>query len=176
MSDALAGPYAATAVVLLAAGVAKVVEPDDTARALVAAGLRVRGGAVRAGAVLEALLGLLALSWESPAVAAAVAGSYLAFAGFVLLAVVRRTPVASCGCFGEPDTPPTIVHVVLNLTAAVVALGVYGRGGVDVFDVVAGQPLGGVPFVGLVGVTSALAFLALARLPRLQAVSPGRRR
>ena len=55
--------------------------------------------------------------------AALVAVSYLAFAGFVIVALRSGAPISSCGCFGKVDTPPSVVHVVLDVAFAGVAVG-----------------------------------------------------
>ena len=61
-----------------------------------------------------------------PVFAALVAVSYLAFAGFVVVALRSGAPISSCGCFGKVDTPPSLVHVVIDLVLAAVAA--VGRG------------------------------------------------
>jgi len=71
--------------------------------------------AVRAGALAEAALGLVALVLPRPLTGALVALSYALFAGVVAYAMARGGPLATCGCFGRPDTPPTRVHLVVDL-------------------------------------------------------------
>jgi hypothetical protein len=129
--EAATAPYLAAALLLVAAGVAKAVEPLSLVRALRAAGLRVRAPLlarwVRVLSTLEAALGVLAVVRPGPLVAAAVAISYGGFTAFVLRALRSGSPLASCGCFGKTDTPPTPMHAVatgvLALAAALVALG-----------------------------------------------------
>ena len=125
---------------------------------------------MRAGAAAEAVLGAVALVHPSPAVAGLVALSYLGFAGFVTLARVRGGPLASCGCFGTPDTPATRTHVVITLalavsSAVVVASGLSGW----LPTVVAHQPWHGVPLVLLAVLCAWLAYLAMGRLAELGA-------
>ena len=82
----LIGLYVVACGLLAAAGVAKVVRPDDTARALAAAvplRRQTMRTVVRAGSVAEAALGITALVLPRPWWAALVALSYLVFAGFV---------------------------------------------------------------------------------------------
>ena len=45
---------------------------------------------------------------------ALVAGSFAGFAVVVAFARHRGGAIASCGCFGTPDTPATLVHVAVN--------------------------------------------------------------
>ena len=60
-------------------------------------------------------------SCPGPSPGALVAFAYAGFAVFVLVALRRGWALTSCGCFGRPDTPPTLTHVVLNAGAAVSA-------------------------------------------------------
>lgn len=129
--EAATAPYLAAALLLVAAGVAKTLDPLSLVRALRAAGLRVRGPLlarwVRGFAAVEAALGVVALVRPSPPVAAAVAISYAGFTAFVLQALRSGSPLASCGCFGKTDTPPTPGHAAvtgaLAVAAALIAIG-----------------------------------------------------
>jgi hypothetical protein len=129
--EAATAPYLAAALLLVAAGLAKTVEPLSLVRALRAAGLRVRAPLlarwVRAVAAGEAALGILAIVRPGPLVAAAVAISYAGFTAFVVRALRSGSPLASCGCFGKTDTPPTPGHAaataLLAVAAALIAVG-----------------------------------------------------
>ena len=122
-APAVAGLFAAGSLLLAGAGAAKVRRPGDSAVALRAAGLPATPARVRAAALTEVLIGVAALVGPGPVPALLVGASYLAFAAFVAVALRRRLPLASCGCFGRPDTPPSRTHVVLNLAAAGAAIG-----------------------------------------------------
>jgi hypothetical protein len=111
-------PYLAAVALLGAAGVAKAVRPNETANALSAAGFRVGRGWVRAGAVTEAGLAVAAFVVPGALTGALVAVAYGLFAAFIVLALQRGWALTSCGCFGRPDSPPTVAHAVLNLGAA----------------------------------------------------------
>jgi hypothetical protein len=129
--EAATAPYLAAAFLLVAAGLAKVIEPLSLVRALRAAGLRVRAPLlarwVRIVAAGEALLGALAVVRPGPLVATAVALSYAGFTALVVRALRSGSPLASCGCFGKTDTPPTAGHAattaLLAVAATLVALG-----------------------------------------------------
>ena len=140
-------PYGIALVLLMAAGVAKLVEPRDTAGALLRSGLRVPPVAVRVGAAYEFALAASSLATGARGGAAFVAASYLAFTIFVVQALVRRVPVGSCGCFGRVETPPSVWHVVVNLGCAIAAFGA----------AVAGPA----PWLGLADIASGPAFLAV---------------
>jgi hypothetical protein len=157
--EAATAPYLAAALLLVAAGVAKSREPLSLVRALRAAGLRVRAPLlarwVRAIAAVEALLGLVAALHPGRVVALGVALSYAGFTAFVLRALRSSSPLASCGCFGKTDTPPTPGHVVVTALLAVAALLVaVGRA----------APLD-VPLAVVSGVLAYCTYVALAILP-----------
>ena len=177
----LIGLYLIAAGLLVVAGVAKAARPDDTARALAALlpgspPLRPLRWIVRSGALAEAALGAVAVALPRPITAALVALSYLCFFGVVAYARRRGGPLATCGCFGRPDTPPTAVHLVLDLAlagaAAAVAVGAPGDGALA--TQLAHQPGAGVPllFVSAVGLwLTALALSALAALTAARRVA-----
>jgi hypothetical protein len=167
---AWAGPFLVAALLLAAAGALKAFDPATTTGALRRAGLPVPSVVVRVGGGIEAVIGVVAIITGGPVAAGLVAASYLLFTIFVVVALVRRTPIGSCGCFGKIDTPPSLVHVVLNVGAAVsataVALGPGGGIGATLED----QELLGLPFLLLVATATYLAFLALTALPQLRSL------
>jgi hypothetical protein len=151
----LIGLYLIAAGLLVVAGTAKAARPDDTARALVALlpsppSLRMLRDVVRVGALAEAALGVVALAFPRPATAALVAVSYCCFLGVVAYARRHGGPLATCGCFGRPDTPPTALHLVIDLVlaaaaAAVVAAGAPVQG--TLATQLAHQPWAGIPLL-----------------------------
>lgn len=169
--DAWSGPFAVVTLLLAAAGAMKVHDPAATVGALRALGLPVPPLAVRVGGAIEAVIGIAALITGGPALAVLVALSYLAFTVFVVTARARRLPIGSCGCFGKVDTPPTRVHIVLNVAAMVVAIGAAVGGGAGLVDGLGALPAFGLPYVVLVGTGTYLAFLALTALPQLLALT-----
>lgn len=170
----LIGPYLIAAGLLVVAGVAKAARPDDTARAMSALlpgsqSLRLFRWIVRTGALAEAALGAVAVAFPRPSTAMLVALSYLCFFGVVAYARWRGGPLATCGCFGRPDTPPTVLHLVIDfaLAAAAVAVAVGSPHDGTLVTQLAHQPWTGVPllFVSTVGLwLTALALSALAAL------------
>lgn len=168
----LAGPFAIAAALIALGGAFKAVRPDDTAHALGSVGLPRPALLVRAGGVAEAVIGVGALVLGGPVFAALVALSYLAFAGFVVLALRSGAPISSCGCFGKVDTPPSAVHVVVDLAAAAVAAAVAIAGDtVALPDVLADQPLFGIPFVLLAVTGVFLVFVSFSALPKALAAA-----
>ena len=164
---AFAGPFAIAGALLVLGGVAKVWRPSETATALGAVGLPSAAWMVRAGGMAEAALGAAALGWGNRTSAMLVAVSYLAIIAFVVRARRAGTPIASCGCFGRLDTPPSLVHVGVNLAAVLAAVGVALDPSAGLPEVLRGQPLGGVPFALLLVAGTCAALAALTTLPRL---------
>lgn len=118
----LQGPVHAAAALLVLAGALKVRDPMPLVRAGRSVGVTVQRNAVRAGAALEAVVGLATLLDGSRWTALAVAASYAAFTAFVVLALVRKGILASCGCFGRADTPPTVLHALVTGGLSLAAL------------------------------------------------------
>ena len=105
-----------------------------------------------------------------PLTAGLVALSYLAFSAVVAYAWHRGGPLATCGCFGRADTPPTTVHLLLDLvlaaSAAAFALSAPHHG--TILSVMAHQPWSGVPLLFAAGVGASITFLALSPLAQLE--------
>ncbi|HWW54312.1 MAG TPA: MauE/DoxX family redox-associated membrane protein [Acidimicrobiales bacterium] len=150
----------AASVLLAGAGLLKLGRPANTAKAL-----RVPVTVVRGAAAAEAGLGLAALFVGGWWPAVLVGASYVAFAAFVAGALVSGRPLATCGCFGEPDTPPTRTHVLVDLAFAGFALAAAATGATHPIT-----SLGAASWIGAATVAY-LAFLVLSTLPRLAEAS-----
>lgn len=162
-----AGPFAIAAALLVLAGVPKVLRPRDTVNALRAAGIPAPAVFVRVAAFAEVAIGVDALVNGNRPSAVLVALSYSVFTAFVVLALRRSTPLASCGCFGREDTPPSRLHVAVDAAAVAAAVAVAVDPGAGLPDVVRDQPLAGVPFLILLACGTFLTYLTLSALPRL---------
>ena len=167
--EALAGPFLASAALLVVAGAGKLRKPLPLARALRLAGLPVTVAAVRVGAAVELVIGVAAILAGSAVAAAAVATSYAVFTGFVLIGLRRGSALSSCGCFGTADTPPTRTHVAVTGAAALVAGAVAVRPLGPLPEVLSGAPGLGVPLLASTAAVAVTAYLALAVLPLLTA-------
>ena len=170
----LIGIYLMACGLLVVAGTAKAVRPDDTARALATATggpLRAMRVVVRAGSVAEATVGIAALASPRPWSAGLVAVSYAVFAAFVAYARSTGGPIASCGCFGTPDTPATMVHVVIDaalaLSSAAVAWSAPSSG--TVVGILSHQPERGVPLAMVSALGAWLVYLAISVLASVRA-------
>ncbi len=175
----LDGPYLAGCLLMVAAGMAKVYRPHDTARAVVEV-LRMRSTQrclrtvpvlVRALAAAELAVGLAGASVPSSLSAGLVAASYAGFSGFVLTALVRKSPLATCGCFAKTDTPPTVTHVVLTLGIAASATTVAASarpGWSPLWTFVGHQPLHGIPMLLGAAALAFVAWVAMTLLPAMR--------
>ena len=172
MNGAL-GPYAIAGGLLALAGAAKALRPSDTATAVRGVGIRVPTWLVRIGGFTELVIGVLALVTGSAVVAALVAASFVVFAVFVTVALVRHLPIATCGCFGKADSPPSLVHVGVDAAAALAAITVAGDPGLAPIDLLDQDVLESVAYAVLVLVGIAAAGLAVTLLPRLLAQVQG---
>lgn len=118
MSPVLSGPFLAAAGVLCVSGAAKLRSPGATVPALALLGLPARRALVRALAVVELALGLVAIIAPGVLTAALVA---LAYAGFAAVAARLTALRADCGCFGESGASASPVQSILSAALAVVA-------------------------------------------------------
>lgn len=171
----LIGLFLIASGLLVLAGVAKALRPDDTARALLElrpgrATLRSARAVVRAGAIAEVAIGLWSLVMPRPASAALVAASYALFALVVMQARRHGGALSTCGCFGRPDTPATWLHVAVNVLLAATALTVAltTTNGLTTVGLLSHQPWAGLPLLFVSGVGLYLTYLALSPLAALE--------
>ncbi len=167
--SAWAGPYLVAVLLVVAAGVGKAIDPVMTVGALRGVGVRLPASVVRAFGAAEAVLGVAAVVTGNRWLAIAIAISYVGFTVFVLVALARRLPIGSCGCFGRAETPPSWLHVVVNAGAilSAIAVAVAAGDGRSVLHGFSDQPLGGVPFVLLSVVGAYAAFVLLTVVPQV---------
>lgn len=143
-----------TCLVLVAAGASKVVSPTATGSTLTALGLPGGEASARALGAIELVVGLAGLAVGGRATAALVSLGYAAFA--VVVVAARRRELPSCGCFGARPTPPSPVHVAVNITCAAVAATAAVASPDAVADALDGTGATGAVVVGLVLLAAAL--------------------
>jgi hypothetical protein len=172
---AVFGIYLMGCALLVAAGAIKAARPADTARAVAAAlghpSTRPWVYAVRMVAAGEAVVGIVGLVAPGVIVAIIVSASFVAFTVFVLYARSTGGVLSTCGCFGSPDTPPTVLHAALDALVGVAALLVaidWPGGGVT--SVLGHQYHDGIPLLAASATAAWLAFLVMSPLARLQAL------
>jgi len=162
----LAGPFFMFATLLVVSGVPKLTDPVSTTRALESIGLPPRRNLGRAVGVIEIIVGAGVIAIGGPLIAAAFAVLYAGFAGFIVLAL-RSSKVKSCGCFGSDDTPPSLLHLVIDVGAAAVGAVLVFQPVGHIVEVMGETPWAGFPFLFLVLIGTWLALIVLAILPAL---------
>jgi len=160
----LAGPFLAAGVLLVAAGVPKIVDPMPLVRAVRQSGLPADRTSIRLLALAEMAVGLYALAAPGRVSGMLTALAYLVFTAFVARALARGGVLGSCGCFGKPDTPPTRTHLVLTGAIVVVATAVALDPPVSPW---AGAGATTLTTVAFAGVIAFLAWMIMAVLPGL---------
>jgi hypothetical protein len=126
---------------------------------------------IRVGSAAEILLGVVAIAFPRPVSAALVALSYVLFTTVVAYARSRRSALATCGCFGSPDTPATGLHVLITAGLALVAGWValaHPTG--SIVSILARQPGHGIPLLVVSALCGWLVFVAMTLLARLEGV------
>ncbi|GAB3590151.1 hypothetical protein GCM10027446_04230 [Angustibacter peucedani] len=164
MGNLALGPFLAAAGLLVLAGLPKLRDPLPLVRALRSVALPGGPALVRAAAAAEVVVGTAAVVVPGRVTGALVAAAYLVFSGFVALALARGGVLASCGCFGRADTPPTRSHLLVTalLAASGVALAVAPS---SPWTSAGEQPAQGATLLGYAVLVGALAYLVIAVLP-----------
>jgi hypothetical protein len=162
---ALVPLFFAAAGLVVVSGFAKLKRPAAAGRALAALRLPSGPWAVRAIGLVEVAIGTWCLAASGPAAAVSLGLLYGAFALFVVL--LMRARGASCGCLGRESSPPSIAHLVLDVTAATSAAVVAFAPPPGVIPFAARLPLGGVPFLVGTALIAYLAYLLVAFLPQV---------
>lgn len=167
---ALTAPLLAGAALLALAGVLKLRRPAGTVQALRTQGLPSAPALVRLLGLAELALAVAVLA-EVPWAAAGLALAYAAFTGFVAVALLRGRPLSSCGCFAEPDLPPTWAHLAVTGLLAAAATGAAAGEGAGVPGLLASGVGPAVATALSAALVAWLSYLVLADLPRLQAAA-----
>lgn len=162
MREVMTSPFAVAALVLCAAGVAKLRSPGQAVRALHTVGLPAGAALVRLFAVAEVALGAWCIARPGPVAAAMLA---LVYAFFVPLSAVLARRHTPCGCFGERELPVSAAQPALSAVLALVAV-VAAASGVHGFAWLLGRPpLGALALaVGIAGAAYATV-IAYTELP-----------
>jgi hypothetical protein len=126
--EAWTGVMLSCASLLVISGIPKLQHPGATVNALRSVGVSWVGGRmVRILTAVEIGCGSVAIVIGGRWADATVAVVYAGFSIFLVRAL--RTPVASCGCTGRDDTPPTPFHLVMTAAFAAGAVAAVAAGG-----------------------------------------------
>ncbi|MEX0699424.1 MAG: MauE/DoxX family redox-associated membrane protein [Acidimicrobiia bacterium] len=151
-------------------GIAKAVSPQPTAIALNAFQFPANVWVVRVMGVGELVIAVFGLVQGGIWLLAG-AIAFVSFAAFVASALARGLSLESCGCFGARRTPPSVLHVVYNTTAAIAIFVTFAIGDVPI-------PWGASPsevvlFASLAAIGAYLSYFLLVDLPVLSQLSLG---
>jgi hypothetical protein len=160
--------FLVAAELLVWSGVAKLLRPEATVAALRALRLPAGRWWARTLGTVELATGVLCLAVPSRVLALLLSGLYLAFAGFIvgsLTGVIRTT---DCGCFGSGGSPPSWLHLGMNLVAAAAGFGVAFMPPMpDPARFVAATPIQGAVLVVGLATAGYLAVMVATKLPDL---------
>lgn len=160
----------AAALLLLGAGVAKIVSPGPARLMLRSIWSRSPTPElpVRVAGAAEIIIGLAVVLTGDRVSAIALASCYLAFDA-VTVRLIRRRQHTRCGCFGRADSPVGIAHLVLNTACVGVAAAAAVRPPGALGGLFDGPALAGVVGLGQAALLAYLAFLSVTALPSLTA-------
>lgn len=117
-ADAWQAIFHSAALLLVISGLAKVANPRPAQFAIShALGLRLSRARQTSYmvATLEIIAGVSSLVSPLSAGPALMLGLYLGFLVFILYLLLRGGKSSSCGCFGTADSPPSWLHVGINV-------------------------------------------------------------
>lgn len=161
----------AGALLLAAAGLAKVFRPGPTGKAI--RGATVPGaaflgssGMVRLLGLVEVLVGLTVLGVGGPIPAALLAASYLVLT-VVAVIMIKRAPTTECGCFGASAEPVSRWHIAVNAGYTLVAVAAVAWPQNGVADELKSTGAEVVPLLGLAVLLGWLSYQLMTSLPAL---------
>jgi len=161
----VAGIFFVVCEVLLISGIAKILFPSPTQSALSTVGLPSSLFFVRSLGLIEILSGVLGILLGGIYLPVIIGALFAFFTIFILFAL-RNGQVASCGCFGATESPPSLLHVFANLLFMVIALLAVGVDGLS--HVLGAQPARGIPFIIAILLGALASYLILAYAPRVR--------
>ncbi len=162
------GPFHVVAVLLLTAGIAKLVRPGPTVDVARAGGLAASSFLVRCFALAEVAAGAAGIIIGGRTVAVSVAVLYLLFAGFVAMLMMRGITTAGCGCFGQAtEEPPGAIHIAVDIGAGLIGIAAAVVSVPRASEVLSSQPAFGLPYAFFVAVGAWLLISVLTDLTRL---------
>jgi hypothetical protein len=167
VTAAFIGAFGIACGVLMVSGAFKLVQPGGVAGAVQTLGVRVPRWSGRLIGSAEITVGAAGLAVPGPFPAIAVGTAYLAFAAVVV--VLMRRGEASCGCFGEIESPPSALHVAIDLGAAAAALGHAAATSPSIFEFARSLGWQTVPFLGLIAIGVLCTVAILTVLPAVVA-------
>lgn len=161
----LGGLLGVVAGVLAVGGVAKLRAPETTVPMLEALGLPGRTVLARVLGATEVTLGLATYLVGGPVLAGLTAAVFVVFTFTLVRLRGQGDAAVSCGCFGRSSTPPTLVHLAVDATAATVASAAAVTSAPGFLDLRPDLPGAGVAYLVVSFVAVGLTVVVLTALP-----------
>lgn len=161
----MTGVLAVLGLVVAAGGASKMIAPEVFAETLRTLGVPGGPVAARCAGALELVIGTTAAVIGGRAAAVLVAAMYSVFAAMVVVA--RRAGAPTCGCFGSMSAPPTTLHLLVNVAAAILSALAAVAAPPGLADALIGQGARSVLYLGivLIGVWAVVAALTRGDAP-----------
>ncbi len=158
------------ALLVVLGGTTKIFKPNESANALRTMKLGFNPFMVRLLAMFEVIIAVGFLIYSSRVFSGLLAGSFLCFSIFISVALYKKIPISSCGCFGEADSQPSRVHVLIDLMFTGVFTTQFFQGHNEtLYRALQGQLEGGLTNLVQALVLCLLSYLVLSQLPRVRA-------
>ena len=158
------GPLAVMAIVLVVSGAFKIADPRSSEDMLRALWLGSTPAAARTLGAAEICLGAATVLSAGRLLAAALASVYLVFA-IASLRLRRTAPERSCGCFGSRSTPPSSLHVAVDLGGCAAGAAAVATGAPGAIGGWWRLPYAGVPEAIAIAVAAWLVVVVMTTLP-----------
>ena len=152
----------AACLLLAVSGAAKLRDPRPAIAALQALGVPAPAVVVPVAALLELAAGSAGMI--APRTAAFVGALYVVFAVLVA-AQLARGSAASCGCLGGADTPPSLLHLVIDAALAATAFAAALSPPAGILTLLGAHPAAGTVVAAASAATVFLLVSAAALLP-----------
>lgn len=172
IGTAFGGVSFALAILVGAAGIAKIVSPRAAGDAIAllpvpGRSLLGRAGPVRAIGIGEVLVAGWMIVVGDLAAAIAMACCYLAFTLVTMLLLQRAPGSADCGCFGRARSPLSRIHLAANIGFLVAAGVTVALPPGPLMTAIGTQPAAGAPLLALVALLAVIGYLLVTALPAL---------
>jgi len=139
-SELIASAFFVSASLLVVAGAGKIRDPSPASRALLDVGLPGGLTPVRVLGSVEVIAGAGSLIRPAPILGVTVFILYASFAAFILYLRTRPHPERrTCGCLGRTESPPSALHVGMNVAAVLTGLLAAARGVPSLAEVLSEQ-------------------------------------
>lgn len=163
--------FGVVAGVLALGGLAKLRDPAATTPMLRTLGLPSSVGVARVLGVGELGIGAAAFLLGGRVLAVVVAVLFAGFTVSILRLQAAGDPAVSCGCFGRSSAPPSVVHVVVDALATIVAVVAVAVAAPGFVGMRTDLPGAGISYVLVVAVAVGLVVGLMTALPEALAAA-----